>query len=305
MHMQYSVIYMLHRGCLKFVLIASTVTIIAACLLIGAALYAQVVFLTTPSRDQDIPPPEFADYQDITVISDDGLSISGWYIPGNRPYGVVLVHGVHANREYLLPQAQFLSEAGYHLLLIDLRGHGQSEGELITYGYAEAEDVKAAVTYLLEQPEIEHVTALGHSLGAAAVVRAAAEDNRIEAMVIQSSFSSLSQAVEDSFEFYSVLPRWPFAPIIIKMAEYRTGVEIGQVSSERDLSEMKPRPLLIIHSSDDNVFPIDHARTMYEAASGVKDIWIIEGLPHINPIAGHEEEYEQRVLNFFEREFVN
>lgn len=292
------------RECLKFTLIGGALAVIGALLLIGVALYIQVVFLTTPARNQPGRAPEFAASQEITIASTDGVDISGWYIPGARPYGLVLVHGIHANRQYLLPQARFLAEAGYHLLLIDLRGHGKSDGEVMTYGYMEAEDVKAAVTYLMDQPGVEHAAALGHSLGAAAVVRAAAEDERIEALIIQSSFSSLTQAVDDSFEVYSVFPRWPFAPLIIKMAEYRTGVAVGEVSSERDLSEMTPRPVLIIHGADDNVFPVNHARTMYEAARGAKDIWIIEGLPHINPIEGHEEEYRQRVLNFLEDLFV-
>jgi fermentation-respiration switch protein FrsA (DUF1100 family) len=242
-------------------------------------------------------------YQDATLTTADGVAISGWYIPGSRPEGIVLVHGIHANRAYLIPQALILADAGYHLLLIDLRGHGKSDGALLTYGYNEALDVEAAVDYLLARPEVDQVAVLGHSLGAAAAVRAVATDERIKGLVIQSSYSSLSQAVEDSFENYSLFPRRPFAPLIIRLAEYRTGVKLGQIDSAHDLAAMSPRPVLIIHSADDNLFPLHHAQQLYEAAQEPKVLWVVYGLPHINPITGNEMEYEARIIDFFESVF--
>lgn len=272
-------------------------------LLVVSAFYIQIVYLTTPVRNRNVGTPAEFSYEDVTIKTSDGLNISGWYIAGTRPDAIVLVHGIHANRAYLLPQANILSKAGYHLMLIDLRGHGNSEGEIMTYGYNEALDVQAAVDYLLELPEVEQVAVLGHSLGAAAVARAAANDERVKAIVIQSSYSSLGQAVEDSFENFSIFPRWPFAPLIITLAEFRTGLQIGQINSSRDLSAMQSRPVFIIHSADDNLFPLHHAQQMYEAANEPKMIWIVDGLPHINPITGNEIEYEKKTLEFFDIAF--
>jgi hypothetical protein len=67
---------------------------------------------------------------------------------------------------------------------------------------------------------------------------------------------------------------------------------------------MAPRPVLIIHSANDNLFPVEHAWTMYEATRGAKDIWIIDGLPHTNPIEQNEAEYKHRVLNFLDGLFA-
>lgn len=272
-------------------------------LLTIAGLYIQVAYVTTPIRNLEIGIPGELPYEDVTLTTTDNLNISGWYIPGTRPDAVILVHGIHANRAYLLPQATILSEAGYHLFLIDLRGHGHSEGELMTYGYSEALDVNAAVDYLLDVPGVNQVGALGHSLGGAAVVRAAASDERIKAVVIQSSYSSLPKAVEDSFENFSIFPRWPFAPLIIGLAEFRTGLQIGQISSSVDLATMPSRSVFIIHSDSDNLFPVSHAQEMYNATSGTKDLWIVKGLPHINPISGNEVAYKERILTFFDEAF--
>jgi dipeptidyl aminopeptidase/acylaminoacyl peptidase len=137
------------------------------------ALLLQVFYVTTPFRVKHVGTLPNLDYENVTLTTADGVTISGWYVPGTQPNGIVLVHGIHANRAYLIPQAIILAEAGYHLLLIDLRGHGRSGGHMMTYGYREALDVQAAVDYLAARPEIDQVAALGHSLGAAAVVRAA------------------------------------------------------------------------------------------------------------------------------------
>jgi len=243
-------------------------------------------------------------HQDVTVTTTDGVDISGWYIPGTRPEGIVLVHGVHANRGYLIPQAEILAGAGYHVLLIDLRGHGYSGGRLMTYGYREALDVRAAVDYLLALPEVEQVGVLGHSLGGAAVVRAAATDDRIQAVVVQSSYSSLSQAIDESFQNYSVFPKRPFAPLFISLAEIIVGAQVSDVDSARDLATMSPRPVLIIHSVDDNLFPLHHAETMFQAAQEPKELWTVTGLGHVNPMIQHEEAYRDEILTFFADAFA-
>jgi dipeptidyl aminopeptidase/acylaminoacyl peptidase len=242
--------------------------------------------------------------QDVTFTTTDGIDISGWYVPGTRPEGVVLVHGIHANRGYLIPQAEILADAGYHVLLIDLRGHGHSGGRLMTYGYREALDVQVAVDYMLAMPEIEQVGALGHSLGGAAVVRAAATDERIRAVVVQSSYSSLSQAIDESFENFSIFPKQPFAPMFITLAELIIGAEVSDVDSARDLAAISPRPVLIIHSVDDNLFPPHHAETMFQAAQEPKKLWMVTGLGHVNPIHGHEAAYRDEILAFFEGAFA-
>jgi dipeptidyl aminopeptidase/acylaminoacyl peptidase len=239
-------------------------------------------------------------YQDIRLATTDGLDIAAWYIPGNRAQAIILVHGIDANRSAVLPEAKILAEAGYHLLILDLRGHGQSEGNLATYGYREALDVQAAVEYLAGLPEIEQIGALGTSYGGAAVARAAAVDPRLKAVVIESSYSSLTEAVKDAFEQRSIFPGWS-APLLIALAERRAGINISQVDSARDLATLQPRAVMIIHGSQDTLFPVEHAYRLYASAGEPKELWVIEGLGHASPVLGREAEYRARIIPFFER----
>jgi dipeptidyl aminopeptidase/acylaminoacyl peptidase len=241
-------------------------------------------------------------YEDVTLTTADGLKISGWYLPGNKPYGVVVVHGIWANKQAVLPAVVMLSEAGYHVLTIDLRGHGLSEGERQSYGYYEALDVIASVDYLMARSEIKKVGVMGYSLGGSAVVRATALDERIKALVVESSFSSLTDAVRDSFSQHTGLPSWPLAPILVKAAERELGLSVEQINSKEALATMKPRPVMIIHGEEDQLFPVGHAYEMYEAAQEPKELWIIEGLTHDYPIK-QRNEYQKRVMAFFETAF--
>ena len=242
-------------------------------------------------------------YQDVTLTTSDNLKISGWHIPGRKPDAVIVVHGIWANKQAILPVEVMLAEAGYHVLAIDMRGHGQSEGNQISYGYYEALDVQAGVDYLLAQPNIKKVGVMGYSLGGAAVVRATANDERIQALVVESSFSSLADAVNDGFSRETGLPSWPFAPLVVRAAEKELGLTVEQINSVQALATMRPRPVLIIHGSDDDLFPVSHAYKMYEATQEPKNLWVIEGLKHGYPIQ-YKAEYQKRVLGFFEKAFA-
>ena len=268
-------------------------------------IHLQVTAFVTPNRQpiSDSPAANNLPYEEITLTTADGLKIAGWYIPGSRPEAIVVVHGLSANRSATLPEATILAEAGFHVLPIDLRGNGQSDASPNTYGYYEALDVQAAVDFLEKRPGVDHIGAVGSSLGGAVVARAAALDSRLEAVVIASSFSSLPEAVEDAFDDMSIFPSWPFGPLLISLAERRVGLEIGQVNSARDLASIKPRAVLLIHGAEDALFPVRHAQRMYQAAGEPKELWVIQGFGHGNPAVEFRAEYRVRVVDFFERAF--
>lgn len=282
------------------------VSIIAFCVVLTLLIKRQLEIFITPVRNTNLslPPNTALNYQEVSFKTSDGLTISGWYVAGSRPQAIILVHGINANRLAVLPEALILREAGYHLLLIDLRGHGHSEGNQITYGYREAYDVQAAVDYLATLPEVERVGVLGTSLGGAAVARAAALDPRLEAVVIESSYSSLPAAIEDAFDDFSLFPHWPFAPLLVRLAEREVGVTIGQVDSARDLATLSPRPVLIIHGRYDRLFPPDHAQRMYDAAQEPKELWLLENSGHGNPALDQPLLFEEKVVTFFEQAFA-
>lgn len=295
------------RYWLRLAVFALTLIAVAAACVLSALFYRQWQIFVTPRR---LPitqtPAEFnLPYDDVLLTTPDNFNIAAWYIPGTQPNAIILVHGLNTNRQAMLPTANILATAGYPLLLIDLRGHGQSADSPVTYGYREAWDVQAAAAYLAEQPEIEKIGVLGTSLGGAAVARAAAADSRLQAVVIQSSYSSLPAAIDDAFDQLSIFPKRPFAPLLVHLAEWWLAVDANAVNSARDLARVSPRPVLIIHGQNDHLFPRHHAQTMFNAAQNPKSLWIIKNLDHADPaVSSAKDAYRRHLLNFFAAAFA-
>ena len=290
---------------LRLAVFAAIIVILLALCAFGYLVKIQLDILVTPGRMPITQTPASfgLPYQDVTLTSSDDLNIAGWYIPGTQSNAVVLVHGINTNRQVMLPTAKLLAEAGYHLLLLDMRGHGESEGDKITYGYNEALDVQAAVDFLIDMPEVENVGLLGSSMGGAAVARAAAIDPRVKAVIVERSYAGMTDAANDAFDEFTIFPKWPFAPLIVGLAEWQLGITVEQVDSARDLATVSPRYVMIIHDKNDTLMPVYHAEKMFAAAREPKTLWILEEVGHQDPAIERPEEYRERVVGFFDEAF--
>ena len=131
-------------------------------------------------------------YEDVHFATPDGVNLEGWFIPADSNRVVICNHFMGANRQGFpahlrewrrntpgfeidfLPRYKALHDAGYNVLAYDLRNHGQSEGTITTLGYAEVDDVRGAVAYLLTRPEVnpKRIGLVGCSMGSAVAIRA-------------------------------------------------------------------------------------------------------------------------------------
>ena len=262
-----------------------------------------------PAMSDDLPRPE--DYpqlqailEDVDFPSMDGARLSGWFIPGESPRTVLLLHGFGGTRDKMLPHADFLHDAGYSVLLFDLRSSGESEGNAVTFGFREQGDVQGAVRYLKERRDAdgENVGALGLSMGGAAAIMAAAHTPELKAVVSESSFQSVNSAVASSFEHFIDLPAFPFAPVTVFIIERRLGIKAGQVAPVEDVALISPRPVFIIHGREDKTIVPEDAHALYAAAGEPKEgVWLIDGAGHAEGAEVAAEEYAERVVEFFRR----
>lgn len=143
------------------------------------------------------------EYEDAAFTSTDGLWLRGWFVPseGDGPSpAVVFVHGWLWNRlgnkggqipvadkdVDFLPATRALHDAGYHVLLFDLRNHGESEARIpITYGPLEARDYRGALGYLRGRPDVDdaRIGALGCSMGANAILYGTPDAQPVKALL--------------------------------------------------------------------------------------------------------------------------
>ena len=229
--------------------------------------------------------------------------IAATFFPGVRRAAIVLSHGYGDNQAQMLPYAAFLHRAGYSVLTYDMRSRGRSGGDAVTLGALESLDLISAVDYLTTRADVDRgeIGALGLSLGGATTLLAAASDPRIKAIVDDSGFSDAPGVIAASFEHFIGLPAFPFAPVTTAIAGWRIGIDATRIRPVDVVARIAPRPLLIVHCMGDRVVPPTNSERNFEAAGEPKSIWRIPAGGHANGHAIARQEYEHRVIEFFDR----
>ncbi len=239
-------------------------------------------------------------YEHLRIPTRDGLMLDGWFIPENKPSDrtIVICHGAGANKGNFVWFLRPLAHSGYNVLFFDFRAHGSSDGRTTTYGIRERADVIAAVDWLkANRPhESRVVVGLGSSQGSMALALAAAEDARIDAVVLDSPFVSPRDLLRDNTRLLPMLGPL-FADGMLALVSLLTGTSFFAVSAEKAVAAIGARPVLVIHGDGDFVMPRSHAERLYDAATGPRDIWFGPG-PHSNIITQAPHEYADRMFGF-------
>lgn len=281
---------------------------VALCLVVGIALLfcgrvalinvrAASVLLRPTRKPVPFPDslPELAALTPVSFVTTDGLTIRGWYLPPRNRALVILTHGFGENRTQMLPPARFLARHGYGILLFDWRSHGESDGDISTWGYREQDDLRAALDFLTAHPEVDQrrVGAVGFSIGGSAVAQVAATDQRISAVVLEGTYTSLRDVIRDDFGRWGPLSQYPV------LWTYRNaGIDVDAVDNVKAVSALPPRPILIING-DTNDVPPGVAAELNRAAREPKDYWLVPGSGHGEYAGVAPQEYERRIIAFF------
>ena len=176
----------------------------------------------------------------------------------------------------------------------DARAHGESGGAVSTIGYLEVLDVKAALEYVLTQPGVQHVGAWGGSMGAATIIRAAAQFPQIEAVFADSSFTSLNDEINYLVPYPLINPLTKF------IATTETGLSLGEVAPLNDIGKISPRPVYIVQGLADKVAPPDSGEKLFNAANEPRFLWEKENVPHMLMYVDDPRPYRKRLVGFFD-----
>jgi uncharacterized protein len=245
--------------------------------------------------------------QSVEFPSRDGTRLAGWFVPGRSAAAtVVLLDGYGVARSSMLPHAAYLNAAGYNVLLFDFRASGESAGSAVTVGALEQEDALGALDYLAARGDIDmrRVGMLGVSMGAAVAIMTAAQDERVAAVVAEAPFEDVPSIIRTEYQHSVHLPSFPFAPITIAIVELRLGIRVGDISPLRAVAKLTGRPLLLIADAADQQIPPSQQQALFEAAGAPRQLWTVPGASHAHGHTIASEEYERRVLAFWETAFT-
>jgi uncharacterized protein len=240
--------------------------------------------------------------EEIDLTARDGIRLHSWLFRSpTATASVIVLHGHGGNKHMTLPLAGML-HPDYNVLLLDHRGHGDSEGLRTTIGYEERLDVHAAVDVLVGRG-LGPVGIFGMSMGAATAILAAAEDERIAAIVADSPYARLRWAVQGAANLRGYPPA--LTPAMAYLGCLTTSLHLRYRMQAFDpvevIGRIAPRPILLMHGTKDEIIPVASAHALYARAGEPKELWLQEGQLHCRAVEELYEQFGDRVHDFFNR----
>ena len=299
---------------------------------VGTALYlgvsayaARRLAFSKPLAIERTPRDFGLDFRDVSFISrDDGILLRGWLIPGVGAGGrptlervIIAGHGAWQNRTDpaigLLDLCCALARAGFAVLTFDMRGHGESQIAPFTLGYSEQLDILGAVNFLREGalPYTDlarpaWIGGYGISMGASALLYAAANEPAIRAVVSDSAYSEMAPTIERELPRQSKLPRF-FIPGILRAAHLLYRLDVSAVRPVDAVAAIAPRPLLLIQGGADAMNPAASLTQLALAAGSAPGAhvvsWRVPNVPHAQAFHQETEAYVSLLIAFFAKSF--
>lgn len=241
------------------------------------------------------------------LTASDGTRIAGWYVPaasGIGPTGqtLVLAHGYGANKSGMLAWAEPFHDR-YNLVLFDFRNHGQSSGDQTTVGVREATDLRAVIDWLEATKEPTAIAVLGVSMGGATAINEAAADDRVAAVILDSTHATLANALQARLERGGYPLSLPGAWSILLGALLRTGEDMSSADPEQAIERYGERPSLIVSGGRDTAIGPEDAEDLLAAAQlrgGEAELRTCAEAGHADAVETCPDEYAGWVLDFLE-----
>ena len=255
-------------------------------------------FIIRPPRDEylmselDFPlslfqNPDFIyKREDYTVLSKRGyLMMCSFFradlskrIPYIRPV-IIYLHGNSSSRIEGTKMALYLLNKGFDLFVFDFPGSGKSEGEYISLGYYEKEDVGNIVDFVERFPGVGKIGIWGRSMGAATALMYSYKDKRIKAQCIDSPFANFRDLAIKLCKKHIYIPEFVINTIIYflkKTIRKKNDLDIDNLKP-LDFAKLSKTPAFFIHAMKDDLIPYEHTIQIYENYGGIKSINITEG----------------------------
>lgn len=277
----------------------------AAFLLAAAALSPQLIrwaFRAPRVREQGSPQDLGLAYETVAIATENGKNLFAWYIPppkGGPAPAIAVLHGWGGNAEMLLPFAPFLHRAGYALLFMDARNHGQSDGDDFSSLVKFAQDLEHGLDWLENRPEVapERVGVLAYSIGAAAALLAASRRRSLRAVVSIAAFAHPELTMRRIMARHHV-PYWPVGWWVLRYVEKSIGATFDHIAPCLTIRRVAC-PVLLIHGERDQHVPLLDAHRIYRnRRSNAVRLWVIPDTGHDS--ADQIQRHGREVAAFFE-----
>jgi hypothetical protein len=272
--------------------------VVATFFLLPVVVIVAYSYGTTHVGRAAVPPNQLGvASEDVKFTTSDGLELEGWYIPSRNGAAVISFPGRSGPQRH----ARMLARHGYGVLLFDRRGEGRSEGEPNAWGWGGYRDVEAAIEFLQRRPDVDpdRIGGIGLSVGGEMLIETAAKTDELKAVV--SDGAGARMYAEDLSHDDGMLNKVLGVPMIVAKS-----VAVGVFGNEpvpsslEDLAADAEQPLFLI-AAPNSANGEDLNRVYHDAAGENSTLWEIPEATHTDGIEARPEEYERRVVGFFDR----
>lgn len=252
--------------------------------------------LLAPNNHSVVRPESKLPIEPVSFETSRKNLVHGWFCQnGNSEATLILLHPNRADRTAMLTRAELFFQHGYSVLLIDLQGHGESQGDCITAGYLERHDVVAAVNFVKQKMPESKVGLVGRSLGGAAVVLG--KPIGVDAVVLESVYPTITQAIHNRIERRLGGIHHLVAPAMIAQLEYRLGIKAVELAPVNEISELNS-PVLIASGDMDSRTPWVETEELFQSAREPKVLLRFHNAKHEDLYRFDPELYRKKVLEF-------
>jgi fermentation-respiration switch protein FrsA (DUF1100 family) len=243
-----------------------------------------------------VPAPNLgAEFEEVSFTTDDGLELSGWYVPSKNRAAVIAFPG----RKGPQRQTRMLVRHGYGVLLFDRRGEGDSEGDPNAVGWNGDRDIKAAIAFLHGRSDVDadRIGGIGLSVGGELMLETAAETDALKAVVSEGAgIRSVREAGEASWDAQLLaVPVW--GGITAATAVFSNHAPPPNLNDVVD--RIAPRPVFFIYAASgqggENL-----SQDFYESAREPKAVWEVPKGGHVGGLEALPRQYERKVIGFFD-----
>jgi dienelactone hydrolase len=281
---------------------------LGAASLVLAATGVVVLVVSPPVAATNVPRPGIAatpagvglDHEEVTVRTRDGVALAAWYVPSTNRSAVVLLHGAGSTRSNVLDEAAVLARAGFGVLLLDARGHGESGGRAMDFGWYGDLDVEAATAYLATRSDVDddRIGAVGLSMGGEQALGASGSNPLLRAVVAEGA--TARQAADEAWlsDEYGVrgLVQERLEQVQDVVTDLLTSAGPPTPIREAVAASGRTRYLLITAGT-----VTDEGNAAVHVAAGAPDrveVWTVPGAGHTGGLATAPEEWADRVTGF-------
>ena len=211
-----------------------------------------------------------SDGEKVTIKNSEGYDLNGVFL---KKYDItntyiIMFHPHTAGVSDMAKHARFFHDMDCNVLVVESRGHGESQYEINTLGYRERYDVVDWANYISEKDKDSSIFLFGLGSGGSTVLMASSLDmpSNVKGIIADSAYSNLESLFKTNTKDLYNLPSFPTVEFASHFVEKDMGFTLEEVDVVEEVRNSK-LPILIIQSGDDEIVPEEQSEELYEACT--------------------------------------